>query len=162
MRRAGNDLYRRAAQACLTIVAGRSLRMGLRRGKRGTFPEASRSVPQRADSLTATEPFARPKRLTSNYTITDPERVRDAMFRRILLTGKNDLAGRAMTIICCFAVLITVTAVGSKKVPQPGVRNAINLLGGNRRVANFDMTARATLGMTRLRSGRGPSAPYAL
>ena len=68
------------------------------------------------------------------------------MFRQVLLTGKNDLAGRAMTIICCFAVLVTVTAVGSKKVPQPGVRNAINLLGGKRKVANFDTTARTTLG----------------
>ena len=67
-----------------------------------------------------------------------------------------------MTIICCFAVLITVTAVGSQKVPQPGVRNAINLLGGKRKAANFDMIARATLGKTRFRSARGSSAPYAL
>jgi len=59
-----------------------------------------------------------------------------------------------MTIICCFAVLVTVTAVGSKKVPQPGVRNAINLLGGKRKAANFEMTALATLA--------GHLSPYAL
>jgi hypothetical protein len=154
MRREGNDPHSRVAQAGLTIVARRSLRMGLRRRKQGTFPEASRSVPQRvgqrvrrratqrADSLTAIEPFARPNRLTSNHTITDPERVRDAMFRQVLLTGKNDLAGRVMTILCCFAVLIT--AIGSDEVPQPGVRNAINLLGDKRELMNFGITSRAT------------------
>jgi hypothetical protein len=81
------------------------------------------------------------------------------MFREVLLTGKNDLAGRAMTIICCFAVLVTVTAVGSKKVPQPGVRNAINLLGGKRKAANFEMTALATLWKTRL-AGHLPPTPF--
>ena len=53
-------------------------------------------------------------------------------------TRESDFASRAMTVICCFAVLITVTAIGSDEVPQPGVRNAINLLGGKRKHANFD------------------------
>jgi hypothetical protein len=70
------------------------------------------------------------------------------MLRQVILTGKKDTAGRAMTIICCFAVLITVTAIGSDEVPQPGVRNAINLLGDKRKILNFAMTNRATLGLT--------------
>jgi hypothetical protein len=65
-----------------------------------------------------------------------------------------------MTIICCFAVLIAITAVGSKKVPQPGVRNAIKLLGGKGKLVNFDMTDRATLGLTYVRGARRPAAPH--
>jgi hypothetical protein len=59
------------------------------------------------------------------------------MLQEVPLTRKSDFAGRVMTVICCLAVLITVTAVGSDEPPQPGVRNAINLLGGKRKHANF-------------------------
>ena len=64
-------------------------------------------------------------------------------------TRESDFASRAMTVICCFAVLITVTAIGSDEVPQPGVRNAINLLGGKRKHTNFAIKDRAMLGLTR-------------